>query len=106
MQSLLPHYIWVLNLVISGMPSIQYTPTLNVSEDKVLNLVISGMPSIHETTIAAALGIGVLNLVISGMPSIPLILLEYWIHGCLVRFSILAIFDQNREILVLFHFLY
>ena len=64
------------------------------------------MPSILAKLKIEDLAENVLNLVISGMPSIPLILLEYWIHGCLVRFSILAIFDQNREILVLFHFLY
>ena len=60
------------------MPSIQYTPTLNVSEDKVLNLVISGMPSIPVSAlIFLRCHYVVLNLVISGMPSIPLILLEY-----------------------------
>ena len=64
------------------------------------------MPSIHDEEVSRKVGNDVLNLVITGMPSIPLILVEYWIHGCLVRFSILAIFDQNREILVLFHFLY
>ena len=37
----------VLNLVISGIPSIQYiTPTMK-SYVQVLNLVISGIPSIH-----------------------------------------------------------
>ena len=89
------------------MPSIRRISTNSKNQNWVLNLVISGMPSIQKYGVTGEIkGIEVLNLVISGMPSIPLILLEYWIHGCLVRFSILAIFDQNREILVLFHFLY
>ena len=64
------------------------------------------MPSIPNLQEIPMVYFEVLNLIITGMPSIPLILVEYWIHGCLVRFSILAIFDQNREILVLFYFLY
>ena len=45
---------------------------------EVLNLVISGMPSIlKNSSFSSKTFIGVLNLVISGMPSIPLILLEY-----------------------------
>ena len=63
----------VLNLVISGIPSILTNP---MSEDwkdfSVLNLVISGIPSILGLTIDfATLALPVLNLVISGIPSIP-----------------------------------
>ena len=47
----------------------------------VLNLVISGMPSIHPIKSQQYLTNSVLNLVISGMPSIPLILTEYWFYG-------------------------
>ena len=36
----------VLNLVISGMPSILYKGIKNSKEIEVLNLVISGIPSI------------------------------------------------------------
>ena len=40
---------FVLNLVISGMPSIRMEVPMNrVNASFVLNLVISGMPSIHE----------------------------------------------------------
>ena len=39
--------IYVLNLVISGMPSILWYPTIpRCYASRVLNLVISGMPSI------------------------------------------------------------
>ena len=68
----------VLNLVISGMPSIQKCIINSAEFPVVLNLVISGMPSIQERLMNKCKKIfKVLNLVISGMPSIPLILLEY-----------------------------
>ena len=44
---------------------------------KVLNLIISGMPSILRNEKRKCFRSNVLNLIISGMPSIPLILLEY-----------------------------
>ena len=62
----------VLNLVISGMPSIRCRIWQNSRVYPiVLNLVISGMPSILSQTVCIHLTISsVLNLVISGMPSI------------------------------------
>ena len=39
---------YVLNLVISGIPSILDEHTLSGEDSKVLNLVISGIPSILE----------------------------------------------------------
>ena len=60
----------VLNLVISGIPSILAKIYLAVSEDKVLNLVISGIPSIQSSWSSSILNLLVLNLVISGIPSI------------------------------------
>ena len=88
----------VLNLVISGMPSIPFerdnivgtcisfkpcykwnalnTCWSNMCKrwrefQSVLNLVISGMPSILLYELCWAIWLWVLNLVISGMPSIP-----------------------------------
>ena len=64
--------IIVLNLVISGIPSIPYKSSdrdLNLPE--VLNLVISGIPSILESGKPfKSFLVLVLNLVISGIPSI------------------------------------
>ena len=63
----------VLNLVISGIPSILRTSVDNVQADGsvVLNLVISGIPSIHRRIQKETIRIFfVLNLVISGIPSI------------------------------------
>ena len=61
----------VLNLVISGIPSIQNKKRLLVVFQKVLNLVISGIPSIPTSNFSAISSIFiVLNLVISGIPSI------------------------------------
>ena len=51
-SSMYPDCIYVLNLVISGMPSIPDNSLINTIADVVLNLVISGMPSIlrwHDT---------------------------------------------------------
>ena len=39
----------VLNLIISGMPSILKTGELSLKIQRVLNLIISGMPSILRT---------------------------------------------------------
>ena len=64
---------YVLNLVISGLPSIpiQVNKTWKKSQT-VLNLVISGMPSILWSKFYSRSSTSyVLNLVISGMPSIP-----------------------------------
>ena len=67
----------VLNLVISGIPSIQKAKAAHIHSERckrVLNLVISGIPSIQKARVLKALSIFmVLNLVISGIPSIPLI---------------------------------
>ena len=61
----------VLNLVISGIPSIPpiVVPTA-FNALPVLNLVISGIPSIHHYIQVLLLLFLVLNLVISGIPSI------------------------------------
>ena len=62
----------VLNLVISGIPSILiYTNYTLWYSHFVLNLVISGIPSIRTVSLDEAKEILVLNLVISGIPSIP-----------------------------------
>ena len=61
----------VLNLVISGIPSIQYLRLhLHLQDIVVLNLVISGIPSILQKKLDKIAGCLVLNLVISGIPSI------------------------------------
>ena len=63
----------VLNLVISGIPSILDSSIIvYTSKKRVLNLVISGIPSIHNKDFWRNLYDAVLNLVISGIPSIPL----------------------------------
>ena len=63
--------IRVLNLVISGIPSIQ-KQSMRIPKDRllVLNLVISGIPSIHSKNFCGYTTGRVLNLVISGIPSI------------------------------------
>ena len=61
----------VLNLVISGIPSILYsTISCNSLVNIVLNLVISGIPSIQTQEKHYTQQTLVLNLVISGIPSI------------------------------------
>ena len=61
----------VLNLIISGMPSILETwKLLSLNKFYVLNLIISGMPSILKTGELSLKIQRVLNLIISGMPSI------------------------------------
>ncbi len=65
--------MYVLNLVINGMPSIHNAllTVHNKDLDIVLNLVINGMPSILLGMIRCKCWKnGVLNLVINGMPSI------------------------------------
>ena len=61
---------FVLNLVISGIPSIRTSYVAVMDENFVLNLVISGIPSILVIFMETALAVSVLNLVISGIPSI------------------------------------
>ena len=61
---------YVLNLIISGMPSILKTGELSLKIQRVLNLIISGMPSIHKFGKDSKTLQWVLNLIISGMPSI------------------------------------
>ena len=46
---------------------------------KVLNLVISGIPSIHPISSKSFSVSFVLNLVISGIPSIPLLQMSTWL---------------------------
>ena len=41
----------VLNLIITGIPSILYERYLQLDHKKVLNLIITGIPSILNTTI-------------------------------------------------------
>ena len=60
----------VLNLIITGMPSIQYVVDGLKESKTVLNLIITGMPSIHAKSKRQNKSIGVLNLIITGMPSI------------------------------------
>ena len=55
---------------------------------KVLNLVISGIPSIQFINKKSEEPVEVLNLVISGIPSIPLILIRIlilWLVNSLFR---------------------
>ena len=65
--------ILVLNLVISGIPSILEFYQKEVLYYKVLNLVISGIPSIPPISYLYRQWSVVLNLVISGIPSILLV---------------------------------
>ena len=61
----------VLNLIITGMPSILLNTELECGLRKVLNLVISGIPSIlNKKSMVENRITEVLNLVISGIPSI------------------------------------
>ena len=60
----------VLNLVISGIPSILSINPLGECAKTVLNLVISGIPSIQKLESGFNQFYKVLNLVISGIPSI------------------------------------
>ena len=61
----------VLNLIISGMPSIHILNSLSFFFIIVLNLIISGIPSIRKENIFwGKIHKKVLNLIISGMPSI------------------------------------
>ena len=60
----------VLNLVISGIPSILENNVNKITNNCVLNLVISGIPSIQGGFYVYSYYWVVLNLVISGIPSI------------------------------------
>ena len=63
--------MYVLNLVINGMPSILHPMDLrHLAHPLVLNLVINGMPSIRSWSNGASRRAKVLNFVINGMPSI------------------------------------
>ena len=61
---------FVLNLVISGIPSILNKTRRQIWLRIVLNLVISGIPSIQYLRFESVTLCQVLNLVISGIPSI------------------------------------
>ena len=63
---------FVLNLIITGIPSIQFGKFFQgVNADaSVLNLIITGIPSIHYGIKWKAWKIIVLNLIITGIPSI------------------------------------
>ena len=68
----------VLNLVIRGIPSIQFLLRISSSSVlKVLNLVISGIPSIRKLEKVKHSDEIVLNLVISGIPSILYVFCYY-----------------------------
>ena len=57
--------------------------TSSIDEDRVLNLVISGIPSILKKTLNLRLTLVVLNLVISGIPSIQKLIIL--VKQCLVK---------------------
>ena len=66
----------VLNLIITGIPSIPLLGQKDVGMHKlteVLNLIITGIPSIPSALTGAGsfLKEAVLNLIITGIPSIP-----------------------------------
>ena len=61
----------VLNLIITGIPSIPETVRTTFEEMlEVLNLIITGIPSILRTNLLERELISVLNLIITGIPSI------------------------------------
>ena len=61
----------VLNLIITGIPSILLFSLPRLLSSLVLNLIITGIPSILNTAeIFVEIGPGVLNLIITGIPSI------------------------------------
>ena len=63
----------VLNLIITGIPSIQWYGWLYNRRIRVLNLIITGIPSILKSIEPLLINEAVLNLIITGIPSIPLI---------------------------------
>ena len=63
----------VLNLIITGIPSIRYNLFKVATQvNKVLNLIITGIPSILSNIKNACISVcqEVLNLIITGIPSI------------------------------------
>ena len=62
----------VLNLIITGIPSIPQIGRLTLNTVWVLNLIITGIPSILVERIWFQNVNIVLNLIITGIPSIPL----------------------------------
>ena len=60
----------VLNLIITGIPSIPYLLSFKVSCGTVLNLIITGIPSILDAQPLSETHPEVLNLIITGIPSI------------------------------------
>ena len=63
--------IFVLNLIINGLPSILIIMSNGqVFDVCVLNLIINGLPSIQEYGSPVGNGYFVLNLIINGLPSI------------------------------------
>ena len=61
----------VLNLIITGIPSILNNNYYTVQNNIVLNLIITGIPSIHyDRPLLEAILKKVLNLIITGIPSI------------------------------------
>ena len=61
----------VLNLIITGIPSILGGFNMIKFKKGVLNLIITGIPSIHEVEKVYDKWSNVLNLIITGIPSIP-----------------------------------
>ena len=91
MESFKPYYNWntfnteenindillakVLNLIITGIPSIQVVVLVKgLVNLKVLNLIITGIPSIPKRRLGGRYYVNVLNLIITGIPSILLLL--------------------------------
>ena len=63
----------VLNLIITGIPSIRSFHTFSLRNYPVLNLIITGIPSIqYFLKLSKASSEEVLNLIITGIPSIQL----------------------------------
>ena len=62
--------IIVLNLIITGIPSILKNINFYLDKKGVLNLIITGIPSILKPNILFNQAIQVLNLIITGIPSI------------------------------------
>ena len=69
--------IFVLNLIINGLPSIHINKSIHKLLVIVLNLIINGLPSIRIETGVIAEACMVLNLIINGLPSIHV---KYYIN--------------------------
>ena len=70
LSNLSKDYLKVLNLVISGIPSIRLLWWLYARRIFVLNLIITGVPLIQNEKRTKWKTMWVLNLIITGLPSI------------------------------------